>query len=246
MRVPRLRQLRSARPSPADYAFSWVFLAGVAIGEVVLIMLSQRQAAELLRLASTNVTNLTHDPIAVIAASAYLPEASLLAWLVLIPLALFGANRTVGNWRIALICAAGHVIGTLVSEGIQAYRVAHDMLPHSAGSIIDVGPSYVVISAVVVAVLFGSWPARIAALADLAILVFIGQIFSGLTRLDVAAVGHVTAIAVAVVLGGLLAPAWRHSPAGSPIQAPAAQPATSPAAQPATDPPGQLATDPPT
>jgi membrane associated rhomboid family serine protease len=63
-----------------------------------------------------------------------------------------------------------------------------------------VGPSYVVVSAIVVALAFGSWPARVAAAADLAVLVFGGHIFAGLTSLDVAAVGHVTALAVAAVL----------------------------------------------
>jgi len=205
MRLPRFRPVSAPRSvftryAVTRYAVAWTFLAGVAIGDIVLATLSARQEAELLRLASTNVTNLTHDPIAVIVASAYLPQASLLAWLVLIPLAMFGANRALGNWRTALVCAAGHVIGTLASEGIQAYRVVHNLLPHSAGTIIDVGPSYVVISAVVVAVLVGSWPARLAALADLAILVFVGHIFSGLTSLDVAAVGHLTAMAVAAIL----------------------------------------------
>lgn len=215
MRLPRFRPLPAARSFLASCAVAWTFLAGVAIGEIVLVALSARQKAELLRLASTNVTNLTHDPIAVMVASAYLTQASLLAWLVLIPLAMFGANRALGNWRVALVCVAGHVVGTLVSEGIQAYRVAHRLLPPSAGHIIDVGPSYVVISAVVVAVMLGSWPARVAALADFAILVFVGHIFSGLASLDVAAVGHLVAMTVAAVLGGLLAAQRRRSSAGT-------------------------------
>ena len=62
-----------------------------------------------------------------------------------------------------------------------------------------------VVSAIVVAVLYGSWPARVAAALDFAALVFIGQIFSGLSTLDVPAVGHTTAIAVSVLLGSLLA-----------------------------------------
>jgi len=208
MQLPGVGTPPSWRTLFTRYLVAWIFLAGVVIGEIVLATISARQGARLLQLASTNVTNLTHDPVAVIVASAYLSQRSLIAWLVLIPLAMFGANRAVGNWLIALICAAGHVIGTLVSEGIQAYRVAHGLLPHSAGNIIDVGPSYVVVSAIVVAVMFGSWPARIAALIDFAILVLVGDIFDGLIQLQVAAVGHLTAIGVAAVSGGLLA--WRR------------------------------------
>jgi len=36
-----------------------------------------------------------------------------------------------GNWRTAVACTVAHVIGTLVSEGVVAYRVAHDLLPPS-------------------------------------------------------------------------------------------------------------------
>jgi len=106
-----------------------------------------------------------------------------------------------------LVCAAGQVIGTLVSEGILGYRVAHGLLPAADRDIIDVGPSYVVVSAIVVAILYGSWLARGAAVLDFAILFFFGHIFSGLSRLDVAAVGHLTAITVAAILGSLLV--WR-------------------------------------
>ena len=60
-------------------------------------------------------------------------------------------------------------------------------------------------AAIAVAVLYGSWPARAAAALDLAALVFAGHIFGGLSKLDVAAVGHLAAITVAVLLGGLLA-----------------------------------------
>jgi hypothetical protein len=67
----------------------------------------------------------------------------------------------------------------------------------SSRYLLDVGPSYVVVSAIVLGLAFGSWPARLAAAVDLALLVLVGRIFAGLTSLDVAAVGHTTAIAVA-------------------------------------------------
>jgi membrane associated rhomboid family serine protease len=60
------------------------------------------------------------------------------------------------------------------------------------------------VSAIVVALLYGSWLARAAAALDLALLVVVGNIFGGLSHLDVAAVGHVTAMTVAAVGGSLL------------------------------------------
>jgi hypothetical protein len=66
----------------------------------------------------------------------------------------------------------------------------------------------VVVSAIVVALLYGSWLARGAAALDLALLVGVGRIFGGLSQLSVPAVGHVTAMIVAAVADSLLL--WRR------------------------------------
>jgi hypothetical protein len=63
------------------------------------------------------------------------------------------------------------------------------------------------VSALVVALLYGSWLARAAAAIDLGLLVGAGNIFGGLSQLNVSAVGHVTAMIVAGIGGSLLV--WR-------------------------------------
>jgi membrane associated rhomboid family serine protease len=63
----------------------------------------------------------------------------------------------------------------------------------------------VVVSAIVVAVMFGTWLTRVTALAVFAVLVFVSHIFAGLTSLHVAAVGHLTAIVTAAALCLVLA-----------------------------------------
>ena len=194
-----------ARTLLARYAVAGLYLAGFVISELAYAALPAHDQTAVLRWASTNVVNLRHDPVGSMAASAFILAASITAWPVLIALALFGANRALGNLRTAVVCAAGHVLGTLVSEGIVDYRVTHGLLPASGTRILDVGPSYVVVSAIAVAVLYGSRPARVAAALDFAVLVFVGHIFSGLSELDVAAVGHTTAMTVSVLLGSLLA-----------------------------------------
>jgi Na+/phosphate symporter len=64
------------------------------------------------------------------------------------------------------------------------------------------------VSAAVVALLYGSRLARAAAALDLALLVFLGNIFGGLSQLSLAAVGHVTAMIVAAIVGTFLV--WRR------------------------------------
>jgi hypothetical protein len=202
------------RPTPAggpaarriltSCAVAWLYLAGFIVTEVVYTALSPHDQAAFLAWASTNVHNLRHDPVGCLVASAFVAQTFATAWPALIVLAMFGANRVLGNWRTALVCAAGHVIGTLVSEGIVAYRVSHGLLPPSSRYIIDVGPSYVVVSAIVVALLYGSWLARAPAAVDLILLVAVGNIFGGLSTLEVAAVGHLTAMTVAAALSSAL------------------------------------------
>jgi hypothetical protein len=182
------------------YRTASAFLAIFLVVTVADVLLPARDQSAVAAWASTSVANLEHHPVGSLLLSAFVAGGALTAWPALIALALFGANRAVGNLRLAVICLAGHVIGTLVSEGIVAYRIDAGLLPVSSRHLLDVGPSYVVVSAIVVALAFGSWLARVAAAADLAVLVFGGHIFAGLTSLDLAAVGHVTALAVAVVL----------------------------------------------
>jgi hypothetical protein len=182
-----------------SYAAAWLYLAGFVIVAVVSAVLSPRDLAAFTAWASTSVYNLRHDPVGSLVVSAFVTQGYAFVWPALIALALFGANEVLGNWRTALVCVAGQVIGTLVSEGIVGYRVSRGLLPASDRFLIDVGPSYVVVAAIVVALLYGSWPARAAAAIDLALLVVVGNIFGGLSQLGVSAVGHVTAITVGVI-----------------------------------------------
>ena len=161
------------------YAVAWVYLACVIAVGLGNAALSLHDQAVLVSWASTSVDNLEHDPVLCLAVSAFWPVESLAAWPALIALALFGANHVLGNRRTVVVCAAAQVAGTVVSEGIVAYRVHIGALPAADRYLLDAGPSYVVAAAIVVAVLCGPWLARGAALADLAVLVFAGHIFAG-------------------------------------------------------------------
>jgi hypothetical protein len=192
--------IRTGIPAPAlrsalaRHATASLFLAGVCAAEISYALLPGRDRAALLAWASTSVHNLEHHPVGCLVASAFFPSSFLLAWPAVIALAMFAATSVLGAWRTALTCAAGQVVGTVVSEGIVAYRVADGSLPPADRFLLDVGPSYVVMAAIAVALLYGGWLARAAAAVDLVLLIFIGQVFAGLSRLGVAPVGHLTAL----------------------------------------------------
>jgi hypothetical protein len=182
------------RGALARHATAWLYLAGVCAAEISYALLPLHDRAALLAWASTSVHNLEHHPVGCLVASAFFPTSFLLAWPAVIALALFAATSVLGAWRTALTCAAGQVVGTVVSESVVAYRVADGSLPPADRFLLDVGPSYVVMAAIAGALLYGRWLARAAAAIDLVLLVFVGQIFAGLSRLEVAPVGHLTAL----------------------------------------------------
>jgi len=179
------------------YGFAVGYLVCFVVVELTYTLLDPEAQARLIDWASTNVANLEHEPVGPLLVSAFVAPGYFGAWPVLIALALFGANRALGNVGTALVCLAGHVVGSLVSEGVVAYRVDAGQLSAADRYLTDVGPSYVVMSAIVIALACGTWLARTLAAVDLVLLVFPGQIFAGLSQLDVAAVGHLTAMLTA-------------------------------------------------
>jgi hypothetical protein len=186
------------------YGFATAYLGCFVAVELVYSQLNPAAQARLIAWASTDVTNLEHEPAGPLIVSAFVAPGYFVAWPVLIALALFGANRALGNARTALVCLAGHMMGSLVSEGIVAYRVDTGQLAAANRYLIDVGSSYVVVSAIVIAQACGTWLARGLAAIDAVLLVFPGHIFGGLSQLDVAAVGHLTAVLTAAAATALI------------------------------------------
>jgi len=220
--VPAVRQA-SARIF-TRYAVAWVYLVGFCAAEIGYALLSPHDQQAVLAWASTNVHNLPLDPVGCMIASAFFPAGALTAWPGLIALTMFPANGILGNWRTVLVCGAGHVIGTLDSEGILWFQIAHRAMPGSDRLIIDVGPSYVVVTAIAVTLVWGTWLARAAAGAALLLLVVVGQIFAGIASLALAPVGHATALFIGLTFGSLVV--WRQRRAVA-----AAQPALAPSSQ---------------
>ncbi len=206
------------------YAFAWTYLGCYLAAELVWVLLTPHAQATVTAWASTNVANLEHEAVGPLLLSAFVGPGNLLSWPALIALAVFGANRALVNAGVTLACVTGHVVGSLVSEGIVAYRVDAGQLPVTDRYLTDVGPSYVVMSAIVIAAACGTWFARTAATLDFAVLVTGGHIFGGLSRLDVSAIGHLTALVTAVTAVTLtLARRHRTRLRPSPEPAPAGQ-----------------------
>ena len=149
--------------------------------------------------ASTNLDNLATHPIGALVASAFVDDGAVLDWIVLGLVALVCAGSVLGNLRAAALVTVAHVLGTAVSEGILAIQIGAGSAPESDRSVLDIGPSYVVVAALTVGIVYGRWPARIA--SSVAFLLLAPHLFGGLTHLAIAPVGHCCAIATGLTLG---------------------------------------------
>jgi hypothetical protein len=190
--------VRQVRQVPFTVAFV-VLLAAAEIGYAVL---ARPDATRLAAWASTNVDRLRTEPVGPMVVSAFVVEDHRVAWLLAAAAAFAVVEWRVGWWRALATAAAAHVIGTLVSEGIVWWRVDDHALPTSALYQLDVGVSYVVVGILALAVVVAPRAGQL--VAAILLVALAPSLLDGLTSLAVPAVGHLTATAVGLAVGGLL------------------------------------------
>ncbi len=178
------------------------YAAALAVGAAVLAQRSPAGRTGLLDWASTNRANLGTHPVAALLVSAVLPESDPVAWIALALVGLGTTGWVLGAWRTLLLVGTAHVLATMVSEGILWYRMGLGLAPAAAAHLRDVGPSYVVVAALAAGIGYGRWPGRILSAIGFALLA--PDLFGGLVRWEVAPVGHVSSIVLALGLGAVL------------------------------------------
>jgi hypothetical protein len=189
---------------------TWLDRAGVAIGFAGTLALAgylvNAQApavrASWLAWASTSLANLADHPTSALVASAFVGPEHPGTWCALALVGLITISWTLGAWRAALLVITAHVLGTYVSEGVLAVQIHTGAVAASQFWLTDVGPSYIVVAALVAGVGYGRWPGRLLCLVGFALVA--PGLFTDLGRLEVAAVGHLCSVIVALVMGWLL------------------------------------------
>ena len=158
----------------------------------------------MLQRMSTDLWHLEHDPWVVLPGSAFFTTGG-------VPYAILGALVCMGLLELEagvlvtlLVAVSGHLIGTGLSEGVLAIRVAVHDVPVSARHELDVGPSYVLVACAMCVIAWRrAWPRSrvICAVGLIPIFIFTAwRIPNG----DVDAVGHLTAAFVGSVWGWAL------------------------------------------
>ena len=179
------------------------YASAFGVTATCVALLPQARRTAWLGHLSTNLDNLADHPLRALVGSAFVTDGNdQLAWTALALVGLGAAGQALGDLRLAGLLASTHVLATVVSETVLAVQVRVGAVPASARSVLDVGPSYVVAPALVLGVALGSTRGRVG--AGLGFAVLAPHLFGGLARLDVAAVGHVVAIATALLAGPAL------------------------------------------
>ena len=194
----RLLSPATWRPLSTGLWFSGALLAGSAVESA----LPPGPGAALRAWAGTNLENLRHHPLPAIAVSPFLPDGYAWLWVALALIGLAAAGRVLGAGRTAILVVAAHVLATLASEGILAARIAAGAVPPEARHVVDVGPSYVVVAALVAAIAYGTWPGRLVSAAAFAVIA--PHLFAGLDDWGVAETGHGCAVVIGLALGFVL------------------------------------------
>jgi hypothetical protein len=176
-----------------------LYAAALLATNIWLEAASPSTEARVLQATSTNIAHLTHDPWFVIPASAFFTRGGLLIALAGCLLCVGVLEMTAG-WRLTLaVAVTGHVVGTLVSEGVEAVRLAAGDVPDSARRLLDVGPSYVLVACAVTVIASTDVDPRlriVCAVALAPVFVFTAwRLPSG--RVD--AIGHLTAALVGML-----------------------------------------------
>lgn len=174
------------RSAPGTY----LWLTALFVTTVIVHQMSPAFEEEFLRQRSTNIHELSQNPVRVLISSAFWIDGG--AWLpyaVLYTVFHAPAERRLGTLRWLTVAAAAHVLATLVSEGVLAWAIRHGHAPDSAANTLDVGVSYALAGVVAVLTYYVPRPWRYVYL--FAVLVIYGiPLITSPTFTDV---GHFTA-----------------------------------------------------
>ncbi|MER5989172.1 rhomboid-like protein [Streptomyces sp. NPDC001787] len=172
---------------------TYLWLAVLFVTTVVMHRMSPDFEEDFLRQRSTNIHELSQNPVRVLVSSAlWIDGGRWLPYAVLFTVFHATAEHWLGTLRWLGVAAAAHILATLVSEGVLAWAIRHGHAPQSALNTLDVGVSYALAGVIAVLTYRVRPPWR--HVYAFAVLVFYGiPLVTGRTFTDL---GHFTAVLI--------------------------------------------------
>lgn len=192
-----------------------MWLAVLFVTTVALHHMSPEFERDFLRQRSTNIHELSQNPVRVLVASALWTDGGTwLSYAVLYTVFHATAERWLGTARWLAVAASAHVLATLVSEGVLALAIHHGAAPASSVNTLDVGVSYALAGVVAVLTYRVPVPWRYGYL--LAVLAVYGTpLITGRTFTDL---GHFTSVLIGLACFPLTRSAVRPPPRRWPVR----------------------------
>ncbi|MER6527148.1 rhomboid-like protein [Streptomyces sp. NPDC001508] len=143
-RVIRIRRrLRAVAGYVRSAPGTYVWLLILFVTTVALHYMSPAFEREFLRQRSTNIHELSRDPVRVLISSAmWIDSGHWLPYAALYTGFHAQAERWLGTLRWLAVCVAAHVLATLISELTLLNAIREGAAPHRAVDTLDIGVSY--------------------------------------------------------------------------------------------------------
>ncbi|MFB7272876.1 rhomboid-like protein [Streptomyces sp. NPDC056244] len=120
-----------------------LWLAALFVTTVALHRMSPEFEEEFLLQRSTNIHELSTDPLRVLISSAFWTDGGTwLPYAVLYTLFHAPAEHWLGTSRWLAVAVLAHIGATLISEGVLGWAILHGHAPQSAAHTLDIGVSY--------------------------------------------------------------------------------------------------------
>ncbi|MFD5783223.1 rhomboid-like protein [Streptomyces sp. NPDC058220] len=130
---------------------TYLWLAALFVTTVALHHMSPEFEKQFLLQRSTNIHELSTNPVRVLIASAFwIDSGSWLPYALLYTLFHAPAEHWLGTPRWLAVVALAHIGATLISEGVLGWAIHHGHAPQSALNTLDVGVSYALAGVVAV------------------------------------------------------------------------------------------------
>jgi hypothetical protein len=150
--------------------------------------------------SSTDLAHLERVPWLVLPASSIWSGGDIGWWIAATLLCLCALEVAHGSVAAVVTGAVAHVVGTLVSEGLIAARIAAGQASSSARHLMDVGPSYIVAACAAAVVASPRTPRAVRVLCALTFVPLFVTAFDFTDAGQVATTGHAVAIAVGALM----------------------------------------------
>ncbi|MFF8727926.1 rhomboid-like protein [Streptomyces sp. NPDC015171] len=130
---------RYVRGAPGTY----VWLGVLFVTTVALHHMSPEFEQHFLRQRSTNIHELSRNPVRALVASAmWIDGGHWVPYAFLYTVFHATAERRLGTLRWLTVCALAHVLASLISEAMLLAAIRKDMAPYAAVNTLDIGVSY--------------------------------------------------------------------------------------------------------